>query len=246
VTLLEFLYSAEPRQALALTLGASILVYTFFSNLAWTNRIPRTGRWGRFITWTQTSRIARVIGELLRWVYYLGLPWTVLMVGYTTARAIGIWNLDWGGHLVEFAALAIGSIIVFIWIWRPYTQLEHPHAIDESGWNWARHLIEILYQEAHWAFYRCGPILWLDSVYFGSFFGLILVLMEGWSNANVRANTSDVTRADAPLWSGSLAIVSALVFIITQNTWYCLIIHLLLDVGLRRAIGFPRTVEHEA
>ena len=245
MTLFEFLYSAEPRSALAITLGASILVYTFLSNVAWRNRNPHAGRWGRFATWTQTSRLARVASELLRWGYYLGVPWAILMLGYTTARALGIWNLDWVGHLAEFVALAIGSILVLIWIWRPYTRLEHPHAIDESGWNGARHLIEILYQEAHWAFYRCGPILWLDNIYAGSFFGLGLVLLEGWSSANVRASTSDVTRADAPLWSGSLAIVSTVVFIVTQNTWYCLMIHLLLDVGLRGLIGFPRPIERE-
>jgi hypothetical protein len=245
VTPFEFLLSVEPRSALAVVIGASILVYAFFSNLAWTNRNPRAGRWGRFIAWTSNSRIARVVGELLRWVYYLGVPWATLMLSYTTARALGIWNLDWTGHVVEFIALAIGSVIVFLWIWRPYAQLEHPHAIDESGWNWARHLIEILYQEAHWAFYRCGPLLWLDNIYTASFFGLILVLLEGWSNANVRASAGDVTRADAPLWSGSLLIVSTVVFIIKQNTWYCLMIHLLLDVGLRRVIGVPRTLESE-
>ena len=245
MTLLEFLYSVEPRLALAILIGASILAYTFFSNLAWNNRHPRTGRWGRLVAWTRASRIARIIGEILRWGYYLAIPWVALILGYTTARALGIWNLNWAGHIIEFIALAIGAIIVFVWIWRPYTRLEHPHAIDESGWNWARHLIEILYQEAHWAFYRCGPILWLNDIYFGSFFGLILVLTEGWSNANVRASTRDVTRADAPLWSGSLAIVSTVVFIVTQNTWYCLMIHLLLDVGLRRVIGFPRAIEQE-
>ena len=243
--LFDFLYSVEPRLALAILIGTSILFYTLFSNLAWANRTRRTGRWERFVRWTHTSRIAKIIGELLRWVYYLGVPWAVLMLGYTTARALGIWNLNWAEHAIELVGLAIGSVLVFIWVWRPYTRLEHPHAIDESGWNWARHFIEMLYQEAHWALYRCGPILWLDQVYVGSLFGLILVLLEGWSNANVRASTNDVTRADAPLWSGSLVIVSTLVFIVTQNTWYCLMIHLLLDVGLRRLIGFPRSIENE-
>jgi len=238
--LLEFLYSLEPRRALAFALGGSIVLYALAANLAFANRSPRPGRLGRFTRWASTEWIPRAIGELGRWVYYLALPWATLMLGYDTARAIGVWNLDWLGHTLELAGLGIGAMVAFIWIWRPYARAEHPHAIDESGWNWARHIIEVIYQEAHWAFYRSGPILWLGESYWGSFFGLALVLLEGWSNPLVRANIRDITRADAPLWNGSLAIVSTVVFIFTQNAWYCLLVHLVLDLGLRGLIGFPR------
>ena len=240
MSLLEFLYSLEPRRALAFALGGSIVLYALAANLAFANRTPRPGRLGRFTRWASTEWIPRAIGELGRWVYYLALPWATLMLGYDTARAIGVWNLDWLGHTLELAGLGIGAMVAFIWIWRPYARAEHPHAIDESGWNWARHIIEVIYQEAHWAFYRSGPILWLGESYWGSFFGLALVLLEGWSNPLVRANIRDITRADAPLWNGSLAIVSTVVFIFTQNAWYCLLVHLVLDLGLRGLIGFPR------
>ena len=82
--------------------------------------------------------------------------------------------------------------------------------------------------------------MWLGDYYWGSFFGLVLVFLEGWSNPVVRRNSADITRADAPLWSGSLAIISTAVFIYTQNSWYCLLVHLALDLGLRGLIGFPR------
>ncbi len=142
------------------------------------------------------------------------------MLGYTTMRALGIWGLDWVGRQSRFAVVGIGALFVIVWVWRPYAQSEHPHAIDESGWNWARHIVELIYQEAHWAFYRSGPILWLGDFYWGSLLGLALVYLEGWSKPFVRANARDITRADSPLWSGSLAIISATVFIFTQNTWY--------------------------
>ncbi len=240
MSLLDLLYSLEPRRALAVAVGASIVLYALAANLAYVYRTPRPGRIGRFAQWASTSWLPRAIGELIRWAYYLALPWATLMLGYNTMRALGVWNLDWLGAAPELGALALGAIVVFVWIWRPYARAEHPHAIDESGWNWARHIVEIIYQEAHWAFYRSGPILWLADSYWGSFFGLALVLLEGWSNPVVRANSRDITRADAPLWSGSLAIVSAIVFIFTQNAWYCLLVHLILDLGLRGLIGFPR------
>jgi hypothetical protein len=87
--------------------------------------------------------------------------------------------------------------------------------------------------------YRSGPILWLGDFYWGSFWGLALTLLEGWSNPNVRTSVGDITRADAPLWTGSLAIVSTIFFIFTQNLWYGLMAHLLLDLGLRAVIGLP-------
>jgi hypothetical protein len=107
-------------------------------------------------------------------------------------------------------------------------------------------MLETFYQKAHWAFYRSGPILWLNSAYWGSFAGLALTLIEGWTNPNVRKNVRDTARSDAPLWTGSIAIVTTVIFIFTENTWYCLAAHLFLDLLLRPIIGFPRaeTEEH--
>jgi hypothetical protein len=247
VSWLDFLYSLEPRRALAVSLGTSIALFALAANVAYANRIPkpRPGRLGRLLTWVTTASIPRALGELLRWAYYLVLPWATLMLGYNSVRALGVWNLNWLEPLPQLAALAVGAIAVCIWIWRPYARAEHPHAIDESGWNWARHIVEVIYQEAHWAFYRSGPIGWLGDAYWGSFFGLVLIFVEGWSNPVVRNNARDITRADAPLWSGSLAIISAIIFIFTQNSWYCLAVHLVLDLGLRGLIGFPRVASAE-
>lgn len=237
----EFLSSINPHYALAGVIGVSIVLYTLGSNLAWVNRLPRAGRYGRFLNWSRRSRVAGTFGELVRWLYYLGVPYATLMLGLNTMRALGVWGLDWSGTALSFAVIGIGALFVIVWVWRPYAQSEHPHAVDESGWNWARHILELIYQQAHWALYRSGPILWLGDFYWGSFIGLWLVFIEGWSNPFVRANMRDVTRADAPLWSGSLAIVSTIIFIFTQNTWYALIVHLIIDFGLRGTIGFPRT-----
>lgn len=238
---LEFLAAFEPRSALAVILAAAIVLYAVSANLAWLSHTPRGGRLGRLLGWGQHSRVASFAGELARWLYYLGVPWGTLMLGYNTMRALGVWGMDWFAPAPVFLALTLGAAAAIFWVWRPYVQVEHLHAIDESGWNWARHMVEIVYQEAHWAFYRSGPILWLgDNAYWGSLFGLMLVLLEGVSNPQVRAHWRDVTRADAPLWSGSLAIISTLIFIYTQNAWYCLLVHLVLDQGLRGLIGFPR------
>lgn len=241
----DLLYSISPRQALAFILSASIALYALAANLAEYGREPHAGRFGNFLYWAQTSWLARALGHLLRWLYYLALPYATLMLGYNTARALGVWNLDWLAALPAAIGLAVGSAIVILWVWRPYARTEHPHALDESRWNWARHIVELIYQQAHWAFYRSGPVLWLGDYYLGSLAGLALALIEGWTNPSVRESARDTTRADAPLRTGSLAVVSTVLFIFTQNFWYCLALHLILDQGLRRVIGFPHVAPAE-
>lgn len=242
MSFLDFLYALEPRLALAVTLGFSIGLYALVANLAWANRrwTLRSDRLGRFALWSSTSRVAHVLAHLGRWIYFLLIPWGTLTLGWTTTRALGIWRLDWQTTIVPFAALGISAMVAVIWVWRPYARTLHPHAVDETGWYWAGQIVESVYQETHWAFYRSSPVLWLGDVYWGGFFGLVLVLIESWSNPHIRAGVDEVTRADAPLWRLCLGIISTLIFITTQNSWYCLIIHVLLALAIRRVIGFPQ------
>jgi hypothetical protein len=241
VNVTDLISGLTPHQFLAIVIAFSIVLYAVAANLGWLlQRQDPSGAFTQRVEWMQSSRLMLVLKEITRWLYYLGLPYAALMVGYDTVRALGVWNLDWLRGIVPALVLAVGSVVLVLWIWRPYTQKQHPHAVDESRWNWARHIVELLYQQAHWSFYRSGPILWVGDVYWGSFLGLGLAYIEGWTNPNVRAGVREVTRADAPLWTGSLAVITTVIFIYTQNLWYCLAVHLLLDSGLRGLIGFPR------
>lgn len=239
----DLLSTLEPRQVLAAFIASSIILYTLASNLARTNSRQLSGVSARLLDSAKIAWLPRAVEELFRWLYYLALPYGALLLGYDTVRALGIWNMDWLAGVGYTAVLAAGMALVFVWVWRPFAQSQHPHTVDESRWGWARHTLELIYQEAHWAFYRSGPILWLDNSYWGSFFGLGLVMLEGWSNPKVRDNVHDISRADAPLWTGSLAVMSTIVFVFTQNSWYALAVHAILDLGLRGIIGFPRAEE---
>lgn len=239
---LELLYSLEPRVTMAVVIGISIALNALTSNVITSSRrwTLRGDRLGRFTLWSSTSRVMRVLNEIARWIYFLVVPWATLMLSWNTTRALGIWRMEWLNTALWFVGLGIGGIIAVFWVWRPYAHTVHPHAIDETGWTWARQIVESLYLQTHWAFYRSGAILWLGDFYWGSFFGLILVMLEAWSNPRTRANVAEVTRADAPLWNLSLAVVSVVIFIVTQNSWYCLAVHLALTLGVRGVIGFPR------
>jgi len=237
VDLLEFLYSLEPRSALAGAMILSIVLYALAANIGWVAIAPRGERSGRLVSWIRRFRLSAAISELARWLYYIGLPWATLMLGYNTMRALGIWNLDWFLNWWVALIVVFGGALIFLWVWKPYAESEHPDAVDLTRWNGARQILEAIYQEFHWAFYRSGPVLWLGDYYWGSFIGLSLNLIEGWSNPTVRTNIRDITRADAPLWAGSLAIISVLIFYYTQNTWYCIGVHLALNFILRSLVG---------
>ncbi len=237
--------SFPPRRALAGVMIVSIALYALAANLVWARHELPVRRLRRQMETAESNPAGRVLGELARWVYYLGLPYVALILGYTSIRALGIWATSWLEPLVWATALGVGTVIVFLWVWRPFARMEHVYAVDQPQWSWARRVIEAIYQQAHWAFYRSGPILWLGDFYWGSFVGLFLTLIEGWTNPSVRSSIRDIHRADAPLWTGSIAVVTTIIFIFSENVWYCLATHLILDLVLRNYIGFPKHSERE-
>ena len=105
---------------------------------------------------------------------------------------------------------------------------------------WWLSLIEVLYLEVHWAFYRGASIVLLEEIYRGVFIGLGLVYLEWALNPFWRRGwRSDGVAADQWL-RAALALVAALVFLSTRNLWLCFGVHLLLEPVIRR-LGRLRT-----
>ncbi len=234
-----------PRNALAVALVLSIILFALVSNLAWSGK-GRPGRHpGHRLVPFRGTKVARALLESARWLYYLGFPYLTLVLGFNTVRALGLWSSDWFGPIGWAAGLTLGTAVVLIWVWRPYNRTEQMNLREPPRWSWARRIVESLYQQGHWAFYRSGPILWLNDFYLGTFLGLGLVLIEASTNPNVRMSLRDTGRADAPLWIGSIAIATSIIFVFTENVWYCLGAHLFFDLVLRTCLGFSRRPTHE-
>jgi len=100
--------------------------------------------------------------------------------------------------------------------------------INVSGWVLLR---EAAYHEVHWAFYRNAPILtW--GMYWGIWGGLALEALEAALNPAWRKNLADPQRAPARLMRGALAVVSGVLFLLTQNLWLALALHWEVSWGL--------------
>ncbi len=186
--------------------------------------------------------------QAARFGYYLGIPFLAATSGAIGADLLGIRGSEWvagksfQGFLREDwaqgAGLATVSVLAICSVWlasrllaRRQELVPLPTRLPGSAWQ---RLLDALYDQIHWAFYRSGPILWLDDVYWGVFAGLALVLLEATLNPNHRWSIQDPETAAAPLLRLGIAWSSALLFLATRNLWLTMAAHLAI-VGLLSA-----------
>lgn len=192
-------------------------------------------------------RFAPSLFQALRLLYYVGLPSAALFWGNDAVvrRLVGLKRLalpspasigsdapldaNWSiwVHDLGWAAmvgLASSGLLLL-------AAVAHRQALSSiegggssrgaSGWEAAR---EALYHEVHWAFYRNAPIVALGA-YWGTWAGLGLVAVEALINPTWRQDLGEPGQAWPRLSRGALAVVSAILFLRTQNLWLALLLH---------------------
>lgn len=239
---------------LATWLVVSFLLYTLASQLAWqlqwlfanrhSQRGEGRGRWTDLVHDRPTLILwAR---EAMRFIYYLGIPFLAATSGAIGTDLLGIRGTDWvegksaqgflwedwarGAGLATAAVLSIGGVWLLSRLLSSRSRLA-PLPLHLPGAAWQR-LLNALYDQVHWAFYRSGPILWLDDVYWGVFVGLALVLFQASLNPAHRWALKDPETAAPPLIRLGIAWISALIFLATHNLWLTLAAHLTLAMFL--------------
>jgi hypothetical protein len=196
------------------------------------------------------------VEEALRFAYFLGIPFLAALSGLLGADLVGISGTEWAagqsvqGFLWEDwaqgAAWAVVSILALVAVWlvaRPIARGIglRPVTLAFSGPLWQR-LLHAFYDQVHWAFYRSGPILWLGDLYWGTFAGLALVLLETALNPVLWWALKSPETAGPPLFRLAMAWISALLFLATQNLWLALGVHLFLAALLGAAEPSPYPV----
>ncbi|HET90658.1 MAG TPA: hypothetical protein ENN99_07965 [Chloroflexi bacterium] len=257
-----------------LWLGGSLLAAVIGANVAWFFRHPRPGAIGRIVTRWIATPFSPWLLQLVRLLYYLGLPLAALVwgqdalvgrllglqrlqlppsldaggssvstdlvanwldwtrdVGWTAALGIAAWGLLALGWLAYRRALASGV--------KPVPESDVTVAgVNSSSWLLAR---EAAYHEVHWAFYRNAPILLLGA-YGGSWMGLALVSLEALLNPAWRNDLAHPRQAPERLMRFGLAVLSALLFPLTENLWLTWAGHWTVSWGVAawaRAIPLP-------
>jgi hypothetical protein len=100
--------------------------------------------------------------------------------------------------------------------------------------SWWLVLVDVLYLEVHWAFYRGALAVALGDVYAGIFGGLALIYLEWGLNPFWRRGWR-LESQTATFWlRGALALIIALLFFLSRNLWICLLVHGLHELSLRQ------------
>lgn len=255
MSLLQILLSLLDYKArLLLWIAGSVALYALAVNSldygrsglsrARTGRLPH-GRLGRLVTRLDSWPHRFWLYQIFRFAYHVGLPFLALIKGAMSPRLLGLSGLDWIEGIGAGVLLGLGAFLLLVWGWSHYSRslgrrkVERPRLAEvhilSQPWGWPLILLEIIYLEAHWAFYRSGPLAVLGD-YWGVFAGLGIVLAEWATNPELRRNLG-TERQGGILWTGSLALVIAILFLFTRNLWLCALIHLGLEIGLLAILG---------
>ena len=226
--------------ALLYWVGASVLACALITNLAWwlRSRVP-------------LSPFAQdVLVQVARFLFYLGVPYLALggwpqppLRGLLSLEDLGLvgahprWPVTrWLSAAGTGAWLGLGAFLILLLAWRSARHGAIRLHFSPRPW-WAL-LVDGLYLQVHWAFYRAGLAVALGDVYNGVFAGLGLVYLEGVLDPFWRAGWREQANVAGRWLRAALALVSALLFLLTRNLWVCLGVHWGLELAFWR-IGRP-------
>jgi hypothetical protein len=195
----------------------------------------------------------RLLEQFLRLIYFIGVPYAALLTGSLAAIDMGLTGA--GGSILGWSptewlrglstALTLGAIVLLPigLASRQIARAGQPLGIDDRSAGAV--IVDAIYAEIHWTFYRAAPLILLADVYAAVIFGVLLVGVE-WIVVLIRNGVSP-SPAERQQWlrRGALLALSAALFMLTQNVWLAMLAHSVLElawkVWLRRLA--PRPIE---
>ena len=235
----------------ALWVVFSIGLYALGVDIAWHYRRPRSGRLGQWVGTIKVWPYRYWLLEAVRFLYYIGIPYAALLRGVALPRLMGLTHLDWVKGIGLGTALGGGVFLLLasIWWWyaraiaalpRSARQRQGASLGDDSTNGWIL-LREVVYLEAHWAFYRSAAILFLNNYYAGTFVGFLLVTLEWSINPAWRTDLSSPWRSANTLMRWSMAFAMTIIFLFIRNLWLLVPIHWGIEVTCHRLLaGFSQ------
>lgn len=237
--MLDPLISILSSSPLLLWVIASVLSYGAGTTLAW--YVRRREAW--------RGPYDRGLVEGARFVFYLVVPYLALggwprqpyqgllapgdmgLVGPGPAWPASRWLEAAGTGL----AMALGTLILLLVARSQAARNAGTGVLGFQSRPWWLLLVDGLYLEVHWAFYRGALIVMLGDLYAGVFGGLVLVFVEWSLNPSWRDGWRQPSSAAALWLRAALALLSALLFLLTRNLWVCLVMHWLLTLIVWRS-----------
>jgi hypothetical protein len=239
----DWLTGAYASSPLLFWLLGSILAYGVGANLAWLTRADEAQR-----PWYHVG-----IEQIGRFLFSLGIPYLALggwprrpFQGLLSLEDLGLVGLDarwpptrWLSAVGTALGLGLVALLVLTLAWTNAQRGARDSRLRFHPQPWWLILADVLYLEAHWAFYRSALTTTLGDPYPGVFLGLGLVYLEWSLSPSWRQGWRSESEAAERWLRAALALVVASVFFLTRNLWVCLGIHLLLELILRQLAPGP-------
>ena len=241
---LALAYSESPLPSWVL---GSLLAYAIATNGLWlANR--RGLRYRRLGDW---------LIQVARFLFYVGMPYLALggwprppLSGLLIPEDFGLVGLGgrwpptrWLGAAGTAVGLGLVAFLFLLVAWAYATRSSDEAQFRFAPRPWWALLIDVIYLQVHWAFYRSVLAFMLDDIYAGAFVAVGLVYVEWSLNPFWRRGW----RSDAAprQWVRAvMALVTAILFLLTHNLWVCLGVHLTLEL-LFHALGRSRPTPPE-
>jgi hypothetical protein len=183
----------------------------------------------------------RFLEHFLRLLYFVGIPYAALLTRAIAPIDMGLSGS--GGPLLGWTAaewlrglgtaLTIGVLVLIPigWASRQIARAGLPLSADERSVGAV--IVEAIYSEFHWTFYRAAPLILLADVYGAVLVGVVLVGTE-WLVMLMRNGLSSMA-AERQLWLRRIIFLamSAALFILTQNAWLAIGLHLASEIMLK-------------
>jgi hypothetical protein len=185
--------------------------------------------------------------QLLRLLYFIGLPYAALLTGSLAPIDLGLTGA--GGAVLgwDVAAwlrglsitLTVGVLVVLpisLASWQ-LARATHGMVLGTDDRSVGAVLVEALYAEVHWAFYRTAPLILLENAYAAALIGMVLVAVE-WCVELIRNGLSHAPE-DRQRWLRRVLLlaVSATLFVLTRNLWLLIGLHLVLELIWKAWLG---------
>ncbi len=249
--ILQALLNGDPHGLGVALVAVSMLVYIVSANLAW-----YLGTWTESQMALRLQRFAaspytRGVYQVLRGFYYVVLPYIALWFGWLDERAMGLGYLDWADGLRWTIVLALAAWILLMFVWVPYLRATSnvPVRFSNEVLSWSRRIVEVVYMQLHWAFYRAACILLLtnlfkddQAIYWGTSIGLALTFLEAWADPRVRRNLTHVGIGEVALWNAGQAIINTVGFVLTRNVWLLALVQLALEFSVPHLRAVPKSL----
>ncbi len=193
----------------------------------------------------------RSLVQVVRLFYYIGVPYAALLTRAIAPVDMGLTGV--GGSLLGWtgaewlhnlgmglmaSALALIPIALAV---RQMARAGQPFGLDERSVGAV--VVDGVYAETHWAFYRAAPLIILDDVYTATLIGLGLVGVE-LLVLLIRNSLGQPAERQSWLVTAWLLTLSAALFILTRNMWIIILVHIAVTVLLKAWTA--RLVQHPA